>query len=99
MMATVLIRGKLVIVDSEFGEFVQSRNWSMRTNPSGQFYFSSNSVLLHRWIMGTPVGMVVAHINGDTLDNRKKNLRICTKLENQYNQKKAYGKFAKLNEL
>lgn len=40
---------------------------------------------LHRDIMGNPEGMVVDHINGDKLDNRKCNLRICTVRENVIN--------------
>ena len=31
--------------------------------------------------------MVVDHISGDTLDNRKENLRICTPLDNGKNRK------------
>jgi|WetSurMetagenome_2_1015567.scaffolds.fasta_scaffold51455_5 hypothetical protein len=43
---------------------------------------------LHREIMDTPKGMVCDHINGDTFDCRKKNLRNCTDFENYKNYPK-----------
>lgn len=46
---------------------------------------------LHRDIMGNPEGLVVDHINGDTLDNRKYNLRICTIKENVRNSASQVG--------
>ena len=45
------------------------------------------NILMHRLIMGEPKGMMIDHINGDKLDNRKENLRICTNSENMMNQK------------
>lgn len=42
---------------------------------------------LHRLIMGEPKGMLVDHINGDRLDNRKRNLRVCNHQQNVYNSK------------
>ena len=47
---------------------------------------NGKTVYLHRFIMGTPKGMVTDHINGNTLDNRRKNLRVCTKSENNRNR-------------
>lgn len=40
---------------------------------------------LHRLIMNAPKHLVVDHINRDTLDNRKGNLRLCTRAENMQN--------------
>ena len=42
---------------------------------------------LHRIIMGEPDGMDVDHIDGDPLNNRRSNLRICTHNENMTNRK------------
>ena len=40
---------------------------------------------MHRVIMGPPHGMQVDHINGNRLDNRRGNLRICTAHQNCMN--------------
>lgn len=40
---------------------------------------------IHRLIMRPPKGMVVDHKNGDTLDNRRGNLRIATRSDNAIN--------------
>lgn len=43
---------------------------------------------MHREIMKPPKGYVVDHINGNKLDNRRENLRICTQAENAKNKRK-----------
>ena len=42
---------------------------------------------IHRVVMDAPPGMDVDHINGDRLDNRKQNLRVCTRSQNSSNKK------------
>lgn len=44
------------------------------------------NVRLHRLIMKAPAGKEVDHINRDVLDNRKMNLRVCTRAENAKNR-------------
>lgn len=46
---------------------------------------TTKTIYLHREIMSPKDGLVVDHKNHDKLDNRKKNLRICTASENQLN--------------
>lgn len=44
-------------------------------------------VRLHRWIMNPKQTELVDHINHDTLDNRRRNLRVCNNAQNQWNRR------------
>ena len=51
------------------------------------------SCFIHRAILGKPPkGLCIDHINGNKLDNRRKNLRFATYSVNGYNRKKLHGK-------
>ncbi len=51
-------------------------------------YNKRDVIYLHREIMSVPSDMKVDHINGNGLDNRRENLRVCTHQQNLFNGRK-----------
>jgi hypothetical protein len=45
-----------------------------------------NPIYLHREVLNAPSGTLVDHRNTNTLDNRRANLRVCSRSENQQNR-------------
>lgn len=84
-----------ILIDEEDLELVKQYTWS-RIEINGKIYIRATNktmtLYLHRHLMGDiPKGMVIDHINGNTLDNRKSNLRVCTHAQNRKNSD-GYGK-------
>jgi hypothetical protein len=69
--------------------------WCVLENPNYYAYGTERfgdkriNFLMHRWLTVTPEGMFVDHINHNTLDNRRQNLRIVTRAQNMQNRKGA----------
>ena len=70
------------IIDKE--DYEKVKNGKMSITKDG-YCWSTKVGLLHRFIMDCPEGMDVDHENHNTLDNRKVNLKICTRTQNSRN--------------
>jgi len=93
--------GYKVLIDDEDYERVCKIKWHIKDKKKaekGQYYFcytdrknGRKTLYLHRYIMNCDKynGKDVDHINGDRLDNRKSNLRICQHSLNTFNQLKS----------
>ena len=95
-----LSQGQFALVDDEDFERLNSVRWYACWAPtSGSFYAQRNVwnretkkakiVLMHRVIANPPKGFVVDHESHDTLDNRKSNIRTCSRSNNSSNRKGA----------
>ena len=90
-----LTQGRVAIVNDADCEWLSQWKWS---TVKGRFtYYARRSiwkngkrtyVRMHRVILNTPPGKQTDHINGDGLDNRRGNLRVCTNSQNQMNSRK-----------
>lgn len=76
-------KGIKVLVDQVDADKYGKVSWKL-SNSGYAFRTPTKSFYMHRLIMNCPSNMTVDHINGNKLDNRKCNLRICTYNENQY---------------
>ena len=91
MKKIALTRGVFAKVDDGDFNRLNVFNWYVQEDVrSGKFRAARKSggvvIYLHREILVAPRGVQVDHVNGDTLDNRRKNLRLCTHKENNRNK-------------
>jgi hypothetical protein len=82
-----LYNGEEFLIDKDDVEWASQYTWIKSSRGYVIRQEGRKVVFLHRQIMNCPKGMVVDHINGNPMDNRKSNLRICTNDENIRNRK------------
>lgn len=87
-----VIKEITIQIDDEDYNKINSYFWQVEYRSIKKDYrikaiVNGKRVYLHRLIMNAPDNLVVDHINHDTLDNRKCNLRVCTASQNCMNRK------------
>jgi hypothetical protein len=102
MKTIALTKGKVALVDDEDFEALNQLSWQASRSPYSSSWYAARYVymgggrknrrcrteIMHRVIMNALPGTFVDHINHDGLDNRRCNLRLCTKRENRLNSRK-----------
>jgi hypothetical protein len=92
MLRIPLTRGLFALVDESDYELLCIHRWaasgSFRSGIYAVRHERSSAIIMHREIMGASAVDVVDHRNGDKLDNRRSNLRVCTQAENVRNRRR-----------
>lgn len=100
MKTVALHGGNVAFVDDSDYPSVAPYKWHINKADQGRTYYArcvqcvpggkgplKNSFYMHRLVLGISDPKIhIDHINGDTLDNRRENLRICSRRENQGNR-------------
>ncbi|MCR4307098.1 MAG: HNH endonuclease [Candidatus Berkelbacteria bacterium] len=83
-------KGKYTIVDFEDFALVSRYKWypliSSKTYTRVYTKSRNKTIYLHRFLLNPPIDKEVDHINRNPLDNRRCNLRLATKSENNRNK-------------
>jgi hypothetical protein len=97
-----LTNGQITIVDAKDFERLAGYRW-YAVKAGRRFYAHRKRksederhrfIKMHRQILEVPEGKFVDHINHNGLDNRRANLRIVTKEQNNWNKRKKLGNYS-----
>lgn len=84
----IYIKDKVVLIDTEDLDKIKNNIWHIN-NHGYACYKRKSTVMLHSVVFTKIKGMDIDHINKNSLDNRKSNLRVVTHQENMRNMKKS----------
>jgi len=92
-MYILLNKGKSTSIDDEDYDKVKKYHWCVNDRGYVVCFFKDKKskkniqLKLHRFIMDAPKGKNIDHIDRNTLNNQKNNLRFASQLENVLNRK------------
>ncbi len=98
MRTIKLTQGQVTKVSDEDYEELNQFKWFAKETPNGQYYAmrsvrlkngKQGKLTMARHILGCEKGdgMVTDHIDGEKLDNRRSNIRVCTQAQNVQNSR------------
>jgi hypothetical protein len=93
-MILKLNHDQCAIIDNEDYDKIRGISWYSWRSKNGRYYVRGYAnvtkptwVLLHRVLLDNPRGLI-DHIDGNPLNNKRSNLRICTCAQNLHNRGK-----------
>lgn len=99
MIEVPLTKGYVAVIDDEYWELVAQHRWRVLVQPHGQYAIAAlprrngkqRTLSMHRLILDAGSGQMVDHIDKDGLNNKRGNLRFCTKAQNAQNRRHLGG--------
>ncbi|HIJ72049.1 MAG TPA: hypothetical protein HPP87_11915 [Planctomycetes bacterium] len=95
-----LSQNKFAIVDADDYHRLSKYKWCLSRTPRNNYAMRRTRgkrikgrpigrkvIMMHRFIMKAPTHLIVDHTNHNGLDNRKENLRLCTRTQNNRNRR------------
>lgn len=101
MIEVPLTRGMVALIDDQDADLILCRKWQAAPAAGSKVYavgrsqptdgVTTRQIKMHRLIMRPELGLVVDHLNGNGLDNRRSNMRVVTQSMNLRNTDVARG--------
>lgn len=80
-----LTKGFVAIVDDHDYAELSQYTWHWQSPDYATRTENGKTIAMHRQILNSPKGVKTDHINGHGLDNRCRNIRVCTHAQNMRN--------------